>query len=248
MVINDTYQKSDKPCDLKLALLGSLATIAAFKTPQFILVRNSMELSSYSLYFSISLLASISIGPSVILAASNGINFGRKKALAGVFGHVSAVMILALISASGLGLILMASDLAFTVIKYAGAGYLVYIGIAIWRSKGKWSFADKNTQAPAKRALFKQSFLLGLSNPKALVFFSALFPQFIQPAQPAQPILPQFLLLAGTSLCNAFVFTSVYIVVAYRFRQYFLSAIGQRWVGKTTGGIFIGFAAALIAN
>lgn len=245
MVINDIYQKIDKPCYLKLALLGSLATIAAFKTPQFILVRNSMELSSYSLYFSISLLASISIGPSVILAASNGINFGRKKALAGVLGHVSAVMILALISASGLGLILMASDLAFTVIKYAGAGYLVYIGIAIWRSKGKWSFADKNTQAPAKRALFKQSFLLGLSNPKALVFFSALFPQFIQPAQ---PILPQFLLLAGTSLCNAFVFTSVYVVVAYRFRQYFLSAIGQRWVGKTTGGIFIGFAAALIAN
>jgi threonine/homoserine/homoserine lactone efflux protein len=204
-----------------------------------------MELSSYSLYFSISLLASISIGPSVILAASNGINFGRKKALAGVFGHISAVMILALISASGLGLILMASDLAFSIIKYAGAGYLVYIGIAIWRSKGKWAFADKNTHIPAKRALFKQSFLLGLSNPKALVFFSALFPQFIQPAQ---PILPQFLLLAGTSLCNAFVFTSVYVLVAFRFRQYFLSTIGQRWVGKTTGGIFIGFAAALVAN
>ena len=83
-----------------------------------------MALSSYSLYFSISLLASISIGPSVILAASNGINFGRKKALAGVCGHVSAILILALMSASGLGLILMASDLAFTVIKYAGSGYL----------------------------------------------------------------------------------------------------------------------------
>lgn len=204
-----------------------------------------MDLSSYSLYFSISLLASISVGPSVILAASNGINFGRKKALAGVLGHVSAVMILALVSASGLGLILMASDLAFTVIKYAGAGYLVYIGIAIWRSKGSWAFADKNSQIPAKRALFKQSLLLGLSNPKALVFFSALFPQFIQPAQ---AFLPQFMLLAGTSLCNAFIFTSVYVVVAFRFRQYFLSAIAQLWVGKTTGGIFVGFAAALVAS
>lgn len=204
-----------------------------------------MDLSSYSLYFSISLLASISIGPSVILAASNGINFGRKKALAGVLGHVSAVMILALISASGLGLILMASDLAFTLIKYAGAAYLVYIGIAIWRSKGNWSFADKDAQPPQKRALYKQSLLLGLSNPKALVFFSALFPQFIQPND---PVLPQFLLLAGTSLCNAFVFTSVYVVVAFRFRQYFLSAVGQRWVGKTTGGIFVGFAAALMAS
>ena len=187
-----------------------------------------MELHNYYLYFSISLLASISIGPSVILAASNGINFGRKKALAGVFGHVSAVMILALISASGLGLVLMASELAFSFIKYAGAGYLVYIGIAMWRSKGQWAFADKSSQTPAKRALFKQSLLLGLSNPKALVFFSALF--------------------AGTSLCNAFVFTSVYVAVAFRFRHYFLSAIGQRWVGKTTGGVFIGFAAALVAS
>ncbi len=204
-----------------------------------------MALSSYSLYFSISLLASISIGPSVILAASNGINFGRKKALAGVCGHVSAILILALMSASGLGLILMASDLAFTVIKYAGAGYLLYIGVAIWRSKGQWAFADKSAQIPAKRALFKQSLLLGLSNPKALVFFSALFPQFIQPTQ---AILPQFLLLAGTSLCNAFVFTCVYVAVAFRFRHYFLSTIGQRWVGKTTGGIFVGFAAALIAS
>lgn len=204
-----------------------------------------MDINNYYLYFSISLLASISIGPSVILAASNGVNFGRKKALAGVFGHVCAVMVLALISASGLGLILMTSDIAFIVIKYIGAAYLVYIGIAIWRSKGNWAFADKNAQTPAKRALFKQSFLLGLSNPKALVFFSALFPQFIQPTQ---AILPQFLLLAGTSLCNAFVFTSVYVLVAFRFRQYFLSSIGQRWVGKTTGGVFIGFAAALIAS
>jgi len=109
----------------------------------------------------------------------------------------------------------MASELAFSFIKYAGAGYLVYIGIAMWRSKGQWAFADKSSQTPAKRALFKQSLLLGLSNPKALVFFSALFPQFIQPEQ---AILPQFLLLAGTSLCNAFVFTSVYVAVAFRFK------------------------------
>ncbi len=204
-----------------------------------------MDLSSYSLYFSISLLASISIGPSVILAASNGINFGRKKALAGVLGHVSAVMILALISASGLGLILMASDLAFTIIKYVGTAYLIYIGIAIWRNKGSWSFTDKGAITPQKRALYKQSLLLGLSNPKALVFFSALFPQFIQPEY---AVLPQFLLLAGTSLCNAFIFTSVYVLVAFRFRQYFLSSVSQRWVGKTTGSIFVGFAAALAAN
>lgn len=198
--------------------------------------------SSYYLYFSISLLASVSIGPSVILAASNGINFGRKKALAGVLGHVCAVMILAVISASGLGLLLLASDSAFTLVKYLGAGYLIYIGIAIWRSKGSWAFAQGGKVTPKKRALFRQSFILGLSNPKALVFFSALFPQFIDASL---PVIPQFLLFAGTSLCNAFVFTFLYVLVAYRFRSYFLRSASRQWVSKATGGLFISFAGVL---
>lgn len=204
-----------------------------------------MDFANYSVYFSISLLASISVGPSVILAASNGINFGRKKALFGVLGHVCAVMMLAIISASGLGVLLLASELAFTVIKYLGAAYLIYIGVAIWRSKGMWAFAQDKKSVPKKRALFKQSFTLGISNPKALVFFSALFPQFIDASL---PVLPQFLLFAGTSLCNAFIFTCVYVFAAFRFRDYFLSSVSQRWVGKTTGGLFIGFAGILAAN
>jgi threonine/homoserine/homoserine lactone efflux protein len=203
-----------------------------------------MDFANYSIYFSISLLASVSVGPSVILAASNGINFGRKKALFGVLGHVCAVMMLAIISASGLGVLLLASELAFTVIKYLGAAYLIYIGIAIWRSKGLWAFAQNNN-VPKKRALFKQSFILGMSNPKALVFFSALFPQFIDTSL---PVLPQFLIFAGTSLCNAFIFTCVYVFAAFRFRDYFLSSVSQRWVGKATGGLFIGFAGVLAAS
>ena len=204
-----------------------------------------MDISSYLLYLSISLVASVSLGPSVLLAASNGLNYGRRKALAGVAGHVSAIFVLALISASGLGAILVASETAFMVIKYAGAAYLIYIGMAIWRSKGKWSLQIASTSKPPSKALFKQSFTLGLSNPKALVFFSALFPQFIQANA---PLWPQFLLLTGTSLCNAFIFTYAYALLAFGCKKHLIKAVNSGWLGRITGSLFIGFAAVLATS
>lgn len=192
-----------------------------------------------------SILASVSIGPSVLLAASNGVNFGRKRALAGVFGHVCAVLLLAIVSASGLGIILLTSESAFSIIKYLGAAYLIYIGLMIWTSKGKYSFITAHQKTPAKRQLFKQSFLLGISNPKALVFFTSLFPQFIDPDF---PVVSQFLILAGTSLTNAFIFTSVYVIVAFRFRQQFLASANKAWINKATGGLFVSFAGMLIVS
>lgn len=204
-----------------------------------------MELSSYLIYFSISFLASISLGPSVIFAASNGVNFGRRKALTGVLGHISSILVLAIISVSGLGVILLASEFAFSIIKTLGALYLVYIGIAIWRNQGTWSFNLKHQQSPQKRQLFKRSFILGLSNPKALVFFSALFPQFINPES---AVLPQFVILMIISLSNAFIFTSAYVLIAFRFKEHFTSTMSKRWIGKTTGSLFIGFAGMLFVS
>ena len=130
------------------------------------LADGSMELSSYLIYLSISIVASISVGPSVVLAASNGINFGRRKALSGVFGHVSAIFILAVISASGIGGVILASQTTFTVIKYIGVLYLVYIGIAIWRNKGAWAISLDNKDVPSGISLYRKSLILGLCNPK----------------------------------------------------------------------------------
>jgi len=150
---------------------------------------------------------------------------------------------LALVSATGLGAIIMASPTVFLLIKYIGIGYLLYIGQAIWRSKGSWALPLKTAaEIPSGFALFRKSFVLGLSNPKALVFFSALFPQFIQIND---PLLPQFLLLAGTSLSNAFIFTFGYALVAFKFKQRLLPAINSGKVSKLTGGLFIGFAGVL---
>jgi homoserine/homoserine lactone efflux protein len=201
-----------------------------------------MELSSYLIYLSVSVVASVSVGPSVMLAANNGLNFGRRKALSGVLGHVSAILILSLLSASGLGAILVASKTAFIAIKYTGIIYLIYIGIAIWKSKGSWALQSNIDNIPSGLSLYRKSLLLGLSNPKALIFFTALFPQFINPHS---TLLPQFLLLAGTSLMNAFAFTFGYALIAHRFKSKLTKAINNGWLARISGSLFLGFAAIL---
>lgn len=201
-----------------------------------------MELSTYLAYFGISVLASMSVGPSVVLAANNGINFGCRKAFSGVLGHVSAVLILAVISASGIGSIIMASETTFMVIKYIGVLYLAYIGYAIWKSKGAWSFLPENCNIPTGLSLYRKSLLLGLSNPKALVFFTALFPQFIDADK---ALLPQFLILTSTSLANAFIFTSIYALAGNNFKDKLLPMLNSGRLSKITATLFFGFAALL---
>lgn len=201
-----------------------------------------MELSTYLTYLGISIIASVSIGPSVVLAANNSIHFGRRKALFGVLGHVCAIFILAVISASGIGSIILASKTTFLVIKYLGVLYLAYIGYAIWQSKGAWSFLPENNHIPSGLSLYRKSLLLGLSNPKALVFFTALFPQFIHTDK---ALLPQFIILTGTSLANAFFFTFAYALAGYSFKNKFLPMLNSGVLGKITATLFFGFAVIL---
>ena len=191
------------------------------------------------------MVASASVGPSVLLAASNSINFGRKKALWGITGHVSAILVLAIISATGLGAILLASEATFTLIKYIGAGYLTFIGIKIWRSKSSFLLPQTEKSAPSSIKLYRQSFILGLSNPKALMFFSALFPQFIQANS---NLLPQFLILTATSLFNGFLFTALYVFFADKCKRKLAKNTRNSWISRLTGGLFVGFAGVLVIS
>lgn len=201
-----------------------------------------MELSTYLVYLSISFVASISVGPSVVLAANNGINFGYKKALFGVLGHISAILILALISASGVGSILLASEAVFLVIKYLGVLYLAYIGYAIWKNKGVWSLLPQHNNIPSGLSLYRKSLLLGLGNPKALIFFTALFPQFINTNN---SLLPQLLLLITTSLVNAFIFTFAYALAGHKLKNKLLPLLNSGLLSKVMATMFMCFAIVL---
>lgn len=128
-------------------------------------------------------IASIIPGPSMLLALSHGMQYGVRKTIASALGNVTVTLIQALISIAGLGTILIASETVFQLIKLAGAAYLIHLGISLFRSENTLVKAElgksSNPVSPAK--MYRQAALVTAGNPKAIVFFTAIFPQLISP-------------------------------------------------------------------
>lgn len=112
-------------------------------------------------------------------------------------GSVTAVLGVMILSSMGLGAVLAASDTAFTVLKVVGAAYLIYLGITTFLNADRAVLATASPLASTRsaRSLYLQGWMVGASNPKALLFFSAFFPQFIDPQA---AFVPQFAILAST--------------------------------------------------
>lgn len=134
------------------------------------------------------LAASVTIvtpGPTVLLALTNGSRHGLRGAAAGIAGALLSDMLLIGATALGLGALLAASESAFSVLKIAGALYLAWLGIGLLRSPAaSLPAAGRAASAASNSALFRRSLLVALGNPKGLLFFSALLPQFIEPGAP----------------------------------------------------------------
>src|SRR3954468_15683104 len=134
-----------------------------------------MTLSTWLLYLLAVSLLIVTPGPTMLMCVTNAVNHGPVRALASVAGALVASVGVMALSALGLGAVLAASEAAFTVLKVIGAAYLIWLGIRTFRSTA----ALQESAVPAHRSLFVQGLLVGASNPKALLFFSAFFPQFI---------------------------------------------------------------------
>lgn len=133
-------------------------------------------------YLTTIFVASIVPGPSMLLALSHGVRYGAGRAVFSGLGNVAASLLQASLSIAGLGVLIVACAPFFFVIKYAGAAYLVWLGVSLWRSSGQRLQVDSGNPGNAARSrcrLFADAFMVALGNPKAIVFFSALFPQFI---------------------------------------------------------------------
>ncbi|MES2912591.1 MAG: LysE family translocator, partial [Pseudomonadota bacterium] len=147
------------------------------------------------LLFAIVALATIATpGPTVLLALANGTRYGVRRSLPGMLGAVMSDFVLVGAVALGLGALLAASEFWFSVLKWAGAVYLAWLGIRLLRSKGGFDVPQEaGTAARGRRAIFMKSFMVAVTNPKGYLFCSALLPQFIDPAA-AQA--PQYVALA----------------------------------------------------
>ncbi|MEV6340131.1 MULTISPECIES: LysE family translocator [Nocardia] len=183
-------------------------------------------------------------GPGVLFTIGRALALGRRAALVSVFGHSAGVFIALLLVSVGLGTLLAASALALTVVKFAGALYLMYLGIQAIRERKALRAALNAQLDPADAKVFRQSVFVGLTNPKAIVFFSAVLPHFAEPS--AGSLQLQFLILGSIFLAIALVSDSAWGLLAASARTWFARS-PQRLeaVGGAGGAMIFGLGASV---
>lgn len=198
----------------------------------------------------LSVLIALTPGPNNFCALNNGMRAGVGKALWATFGRVAAFAIFLTVSAVGLGAMLLASEAAFTAVKWVGSVYLFWLGWKAWRSRDFSGFdqieeaaADAPRQAWSVRRLIAQEFGLAITNPKAIILFAAIFPQFIDPTKPTAH---QFLVLGSIYLCSEFVSSAVYATGGRQIRRWIRTPRGALRLNRATGGIFMGAGGLLL--
>ena len=134
-------------------------------------------------------------GPSVIYIVTRGIHQGRAAALISVLGVTTATLVHTVFAAAGLSAILASSAVAFSIVKYAGSAYLVYLAVRTWLDRSDEQL-DLPRPAADLRRVYLEGFLVNLMNPKTALFILALLPQFVDPARGAAGI--QILVLGAT--------------------------------------------------
>lgn len=142
-----------------------------------------MSFETWLAFVAASLLLTMTPGPSIVLGMVHSVHFGVRKTFFTALGDISANMMQMLLVAAGLGIVLAQSALAFTVIKWTGVAILLFMGWRAWRAPVPARARSEPPKRNGRRHLFLSGFLVAVSNPKALVFFTAFFPQFIDPAR-----------------------------------------------------------------
>ncbi len=207
-----------------------------------------MSLNILLFYSATVFIASIIPGPTMLLAFTHGMQFGSKRTIASAMGNIFISLIQALISIAGLGTLLIASETAFRVIKFAGAGYLIYTGIRIFLMPGM-AISHENLLKPEQRislgSMFIQSACVTAGNPKAILFFTAIFPQFVNPEA---DFLLQFSLLAGTGCIVAFGCFMLYAVFGQKLVSFFSKAVIRKYINRIIGSTFIGMGLFLAGS
>lgn len=203
-----------------------------------------MTLSTWLLYAVAVLVLTVTPGPSVLNCVTTSINLGVRQALATSLGSTTAIVGIMTLSALGLGAALASSETVFNALKWLGAAYLAYLGIVSFCSARTEIDVDQAIAAPASGRVFARGLLVGASNPKALLFFGALFPQFINPAAPQ---LPQFLILGATFVFFELFWLGFYAFTATRAKRWLQQPHRARLFNRVSGTVFI-LAAALLAT
>ncbi|MFV8455321.1 LysE family translocator [Vibrio owensii] len=202
-----------------------------------------MQLDTWIYYTLAILVLTASPGPSSLLCLSKGVSSGFRHAFMTALGSLAAITIILTLSFTGLGVVMASSELVFNIIKWCGAAYLIWLGIQALRSKQTDFSQAKPEQASSDYlSAFTSGFIVGSSNPKAIVFFTALFPQFIDPSA---SLFTQYIIFASTFVVFELSWLTFYGLLGVKTSDWLFAKGRAKLFNRLTGGVFISAGVAL---
>jgi threonine/homoserine/homoserine lactone efflux protein len=205
-----------------------------------------MTLSSYLLFLPACFALNMAFGPNNLLSVTNGARHGVGTAVLAALGRLAAFALMIAVAGLGMGALLTASEMAFQAVKWLGAAYLVWLGLRLLRAPAPAAMPPGEAHAgerPSRHALARQEFMVAIGNPKAILIFTAFFPQFVAPSAYAS----SYLLLGATFLLLEAMAIALYALLGARMRRFAQDGRAMRWFNRASGGMMIAFGLLLAA-
>lgn len=205
----------------------------------------SMDFSVWLTFFAASWAISLSPGAGAIAAMSSGLNYGFKRGYFTTFGLILGILTQVVVVGAGLGALIAASTLGFTLVKWLGVAYLVWLGIQQWRAPAKAMVAaDAEAREVTRRQLVLRGWMINAVNPKGTVFLLAVVPQFLDLQQ---SLATQYAVIGATICFTDLVVMAGYTVLAAKVLTVLRSEAHIKALNRTFGTLFIA-AGALLAG
>ncbi|WP_235040559.1 LysE family translocator [Vreelandella profundi] len=202
-----------------------------------------MPLSTWLLFVAMALVSIASPGPAFLVAVRNGMAGGTKRVALSSLGNIIGLLMLASAAVLGLGVILNASEMLFSLLKFGGAAYLIYLGIRQWRSQRSLAVPSTAAKPTPQWRIFSEGLLVAMSNPKAILFFTALFPQFLDTQR---ALLPQFSMMVCTFMVLSFATLMAYGGLSKHLTRWLSNTRRVKWVNRIMGSAFIGLGVSIL--
>jgi len=196
-----------------------------------------MSPETYLAFLAATIVVLVIPGPTIMLVVSCSLTRGKNAALPLALGVGLGDTVAMTASLAGLGAIMAASAALFTVFKWIGAAYLIYLGVKTWRAKPELGADLARMQPASGRSDALRAFIVTATNPKSIAFFCAFMPQFINHGA---PVLPQTLLMGTTFVILAVINAALYALLAARARTAITNPRAMKTVNRVGGSALIG--------
>ncbi|MDE5176776.1 LysE family translocator [Vibrio fluvialis] len=203
-----------------------------------------MSIETWMVYALAVLILTASPGPSSLLCMTKGVVSGWRRAFATALGSLTAITGIMTLSFTGLGVLIASSEIIFNVVKWLGAAYLAYLGLkALTSTQDHYEMTNgESSQVAGYRSHYVSGFIVGASNPKAILFFTALFPQFIDPQA---ELFAQYVIFASTFMIMELSWLCFYAYLGAKSSTWILVKGRAKLFNRLTGGVFVGAGAWL---